>query len=995
MSVSQDVYSRFLTLVIVKHVLSDDERSRADGPMSEAIGAEVAQGKRMDARRPYLATVSGKGGWDTDPAKAARYAGWANVSLLDHLASVTRGALQLAEVDLTAAGVDTDAMSRRLHVIAATAFLHDADKMLGVARETEVTVEQMEGLMQRYGVHAFLAEGGASVSAAQMTVLVDEAEVGRSGKVRPGLARPNRESINDIGYVRVADRADGMSLLVQGQQGLSPVQLALREITGFGGYHTVALTKPWTALEIREPHLPLLCDAFLDGVSEACLLATDMPPLLQRNHDGLALAVVPLHVRDAVIEGGIAEILHRIGGAVRLETNARGALHIMDARGSHADLGTAIGDMTGKDRANLFRLHVDAMKSHGAAIDELLGPYGLAPSYPDLSSYGGKLAPFWTDEEALSETAAVAALDAIAITASLRSDKGQAGKPRNGRARPFQPEEREKQLAALLEAALPGAWEALADMEDGISRYNVLAAYAAGAAAGEPELARKVHALCDQWLAGDAAVDGATGREGINDHITVASNRFEEAIRRHLTSILDGKAVTADEEAPGRCHFTNAPVPRSAVVDGASGLYGLNVSAFSGRMGRPASFRSSQSETLVSTVAEAEGRLLTKACLEAGKSPAKRGTPVRVSSPTSAGLFPALVYERGQRARDYAMSDALRVKLVDGKLRLGDQTGLSQRNRIAVHEEYPTRTASSRTEPGQVAFTRQIIEVAMRTGRPVHVFRGLPVPRPEFVHFDCLPPAIEAMLGGKGLRLEQLPGASLMLRGVDAIGQAFGLELALRFGDPGTRYGAACEVWSMCRDKEEGTPSPEVSTAGMVIRTALGRKDMEGLKTRTDSSVVDFGRAMAMVQRRSNPSDGKGFGEVGMKLAFNAVGELSRMGETSRDSLVTGVVGAIRELFERRNFYARKEVRDGLSPETAAERAATLFVDGIWNGALEGVAPASRTRKVLLATYRHAFETESRGRYAKFRSLAPGDTRNGTDDIVDAEDDEAEAADEA
>ena len=129
--VARNVFSRFLEIVVRDHVFSDAERTRASGPLNETVRKDIDAKKRIDGRAPFLTAISGKGGWHPDPATAEDRARWSNVSLLDHICSVVRGALVFAELDLSATGVAEPDLKRRLAIIAAIAFLHDADKIVG------------------------------------------------------------------------------------------------------------------------------------------------------------------------------------------------------------------------------------------------------------------------------------------------------------------------------------------------------------------------------------------------------------------------------------------------------------------------------------------------------------------------------------------------------------------------------------------------------------------------------------------------------------------------------------------------------------------------------------------------------------------------------------------------------------------------------------------------------------------------------------------------
>ena len=107
---SGDVFKRFLSTVVNEGAFGAAERERDNSAISDAERRRIEQG-RQDFRVPKLMRISGKGGYVEGPEFVGRKA-FRNVSLLDHLVSVTRGALVFAEVDLRAAGVEETSLPR-------------------------------------------------------------------------------------------------------------------------------------------------------------------------------------------------------------------------------------------------------------------------------------------------------------------------------------------------------------------------------------------------------------------------------------------------------------------------------------------------------------------------------------------------------------------------------------------------------------------------------------------------------------------------------------------------------------------------------------------------------------------------------------------------------------------------------------------------------------------------------------------------------------------
>lgn len=958
MSTAEAVYGAFLRDVVIARVFGDAERARDGTQLAAAQRDEIAQGKRIDARAPFLARRSGKGGWSDDPDKAARYARFINVSLLDHACSVVRGAMQLAEIDLRARRdpPEEGELRRRLGSITAIAFLHDADKMLDQPRTAGLDVPQISELMGRFGIDDFLEQHGDVLSAAEMRVLIELAETSQAGR----LQGAPRSALHDCTYVRLADRLDSIYLQFAPDPEKPDQKIGsdgvLEELARYDDLDTDAV-RHWRAVRISDPHTPFLLDALQVCLSQACRSRHGHPPLLETHHDGTLLVLIPQAHSDAVIETALAKVTGDLGNAIRIEVNLRGATRLLDARASFDELREALAKMPAADREKLLFVNRDALVSRSQEITTLLGQLGFPPLPPDLVRFMGRLVPLWQRTTGMNEAVQAMHITAALVNAVLSCTDTMPDIPDVA--------QREIELRHLLESAgllQDAPWlPALPDL----TRHTLLAAVAAAGAARDQISA-------DALLGPDGLValwfEGRGERRGLRDSIAPAGARLAEAVASHYRTLIAGHLVTApDEIADGRCHFTNAPLPRHARIDGTTGLYGVKVSAFSGREGRPESHLSLQAETLVAPIAEAEHRLRTIVFERPGRSASRRDVPLLVSSPTAGGLFGALAYARGNDLHEYAFADVLRVRKDKG-LTYHDGDGETRRVRIARYEEMPTRWASSETEPGQISFVAMAFAAAQRLGRPIHLFRGLPRPRPDFVHFDALPLTIERLLGGTGARLEQLPRAVALLRGIEEITNAtgFGVELASRFCDPDTRYSAACDALTRA-EKRLAASNPNKAEA--LRRIVIFSQNIleNAMPSENDRAIVAFGEAMALVQRVPRQDKGDNVVELGLRTALDAAERLERMGQVHDDSLVAGVAGEIRKVLARQDLLAARDIRGGRSPDDAIEAAARQFVESIWHGAFGGTVPAARDRRIALATYRFSFARAARARFEVVR----------------------------
>lgn len=936
-------YKTFLRTIVAEGIFSDSERSRQSGMLKENEKKEITAGTRIDVRTPFLAAISGKGGWVADKGKAERYARFTNVSLLDHLCSVVRGALVFAEMDLTAFGVAGTELDRRLARIAAVAFLHDADKMLGLSRSEELTPEHVGILLKHYGVDRFLEQFAEWLEPDILIACIDEVEITRGGRLRPGAPIPPRDLVRDCAYVRLADRLDGKFLDTE-EGGADAV---IRQLADFDGLRTDVIKKTMRVVRIEDPHSTFLLDELQAALSDACLIRHGVRPLIELHHDGRLLCIVPEDGFDDVVSEALRLVVKPLKGEMRININNKGAIYLLDASAKLTELTNIVQLSEVKLREDLLRVKKDFAIRHRDGLDDLFASTSYLPIWPEnLQNFGAQLVPPFRVPES-EEGISAFLLDTQTIACVLCCTT----------AKDFQ-DSREVELCDLLKESLDLDLPSWLGEADNVSRRSVLAALSAAYARENRELWDKLlglDGLAALWL------EGRPGRKGLNDGIESSGLRLAAVVEQHFSALVRRKLVIAkDETAEGRCHFTNQPVGAEARIDLNTGLYAVKISAFSGREGRFESHENSKAETLLSPIAEAEHRLRQ---IRFGKPSTRREVAVQVSSPTTAGLFPALAFDGSGPdhfllTKNLTFSDVLRRKRDGDKLTFSDLDGHERRLRIARYEEFPKRLVGVGNAPGQIAFIRRVFEVSRRTGRPVHLFRGLPRPTAAFVSFDALPSAVELMLEGLEFRLEQIDEKIELLEKLEAIAETtgFGLDLALAIGDPQSRFGAACDALARC---ERGAEN-DLRLQG--IRSFLVNilEKSETLMSDIDRAIVAFGEAMAKVQRARNSSDGGNIPETGFRVALEAAENSVRIGQSSEDAIEAAVGGLLQDTLERRGLYARRDVRGGESLAEALNEAVKIFVRDVWFGAFIGKSPMMKRRRIAIASYRWAFERAAR-----------------------------------
>ena len=948
---SRSVYGSFLEDVVRQGVFSEEQRTRGAGrPLGDKAKRAIDKGESIDVRAPFLATVSGKGGWVRGP-EFDRRKPFMNVTLIDHLVSVVRGALVFAEIDLRAAGVPENELPARLARVAAVAFLHDADKMLQRDRQMEIRPADVEGLMRDYGIVRFLAKFGQMLEAERMTSLIDQVETTRANRMRPGAPILSLQEIRDCAYVTLADRLDGAYLDTR-----KGGDCVVRELEVFkkDNLHSDALGD-WRALRIVSPHTPFLLDELQGHFSIACEDCHGHPPLIEVHHDGELLLVAPSKGFDEIFNKAVDNLAKAFDLDPRVNISARGMPDILDGVRDLCDVREHLKENV-RTAGKALQISVDLVHPVADAttiksrIDDIFAPFGVAPVWPDLDRSSARLVSPWSAHHEKDDERNAFLPDAATVAVALACKAPQPARKLNvpdARAR-------ERELVKLLtQSGVPiPAW--LLDLTHDISRRNLLSALAAASAINDGALHEALlgdDGLVNLWLRGRG------NRQGLLDKIDNPGLHMAAAAQKWFRAAAQGCLLRADDEnAEGRCHFTNAPVPRNSRIDLSTGLYGVKVSAFSGREGRWESFNSPKRETLVSPLALAEHRLRSIRVRRSGGQP---DVPILISSPTSAGLFASLVYVHDDLPLELSLFDALRAdnRKSDGPVFRGME-GSSRRCRIGRYESFPNRMASRDPNIGVITFVRMIFETAQRIGRPIHVFQGLPRPDPGFVSFDFLPEHLVAALEGMSFRIEQIPPKVHLLLIVEKVASTtnLGLDLATCIADPETRFAAACDA-VMRIDRMDERKAEAMSFLRHSLLNLLEDKDMS---TESDNVIVRFAKSMSHVQRAPRDSAGSTVSEMGLRVALDAVEAAGQLGQTSRDSLVHAIMGSLGKELKRKDHDSRKSTGTDSTWESSLLSAAEIFVDDVWPKAFGKTSPSSRQRRIALAIYRMSFKRAAR-----------------------------------
>ena len=925
LALAKAVYEAFMREVVEKHVLTDRV-----GALSAQKQKKVDTKLDIDVRPVRLMTISGKGGWSADPDVRERYAGSTNVTLLDHLLSVVRGAVTFAALDTLAANpeLDRDTLRSELRVVAAIAFMHDLDKDLGLTRDSALPLGPLAERWSAYGLDGFVGPELA-LRPDQIRALIEHAETSQVHR-SPAVTAPPRAIRHLMRYVALADKLDGLWL----KEGIDAVLERLEKDAAL----SADFLKSWAKIDLFDPHHPFLVDELQRYLSGQCERLEQVPPLIEVHQDGRLVMLIPAEQADRITQEGIKRLgrkLTRDLFQLRINVSVRAVPELLDAQPDHEGLIEYMEKVSlDRDFGRLFLVKASlADQAHTARLDELLGGLGLSPAWPKVT--GQTLTPFPSPGE-LPEAAQLH-LRRAAHLLVLLNHKQVKELPEY--------ESREQQLLEAVGVERPEWIVALADR---ISRQVFTGFWAVAVASEDAEVLERVwgeEGLLCRWL------EGPEGERGLRDSIDSKGAPIVDAVVQHFGDALGGRAVNVDGAGSKRCLFTDHPLTQRATFTPADKLYEIKKSAFSGREGRLEDIDSAQGEAQVSPVSYAEHRLRSHVHAAAGGKP--DGIPTLLSSPSTTGLFAALALANEADFGSLSVYDLAREQVSKGRVYQGFDA-YRHRYRVARFERMPERTVD------QVDQLRLLLRAALRFGRPVHLFRGLPSPEQAFFFFDAMPRRLADLIGGNRLRLEQIPSALERLETANLIlsTNGLGFEVFDRYARPLTRLGAVCLAWAQLHDDAKDGQSDRSGR----FRREFEQLMEEPLMSDTEAPLVELGRAAARIQQR--PRGGASANEelLSFNLSLETAIDAWRLKQRDPESLTMAIAGELETNLARKQKIAAAKNRDGETLQEAFIAFARRFVDDVWFGVLEGRPPAQANRRVLSSIYRMSFLTAPRAK---------------------------------
>ena len=961
-----EVYGAFLEECITSRVLND------------RYGPEEKRSKgKIDGRPVRLVTISGKGGWTDDFALAERWRHSNNISLLDHLLSVARGALMFWLADTIPSSINEADMAKieqLAYAVVCIAFLHDIDKDLGLQRGATINVIDVEERMHRYGIDKFLAGQRIYISPAAMLNYIEEVEGTQAAK-SPAAPDYDRQIARTCRYVELADKLEGQFTSRKQDAGIDGVISLLEDWPVFQDSEW----KHWKKVEIYDHLHVFLLDNFQRALSAACRKITGCLPLIEIVHDGHLLCVIPLEHAENIKVKALDSFLDALPYGLRFEVNNRLACKFIGGTASWETCQDVMNPRGYWDNRfiNLLALSKQIANDYGEEIDTLFNTAGMKTSWSpsDEGTAGATVKPALEhpggDAGDLGmEPAHALAFLVIALNHTDIQRKTSAPDAKI----------REKELVECFKARgkQPPDWVTSVPDECGRTHRILLALWSIGEIwrLADDDL-DEAHDLLNAIVGHKGLVrlwlEGDENRTGLSNQIKDISSDIKNALRQRFKGYLSGYPVKPFDvtTSPKRCILCNEPVDSSWQVSTASRAHGIKVSAFSGRDGRNDHLSSTSRDTHLCPVCLAELQLRQEAQDEFKGS---GDLPPLISSPVIMGLFGSLAFESEETDISMGLHDLNRLEIKKGSVYYGIDCQ-NRRIRIARLERLPSKDRELVTQ------LHIVLKAVRRLGRPIHIFRGVPHRHPAIFYFDALPTWLERLLGGNSLRIEQITIALSKLELFEVLANANGLGIAwakqLADPKPITALGALCVAWAMAVDRL-GNGNRDHVWSLIKYKTRehalahiknIGGKQLK-LKDNTEP-LIRLAWLATRVQKRIGIGASTNKQILCWKIALDFYSGAQCSVTTDRTALVLGLASRLEEELTRKNEAAAKKHRDDQPLNQACLEFASHFVEEVWTKVFQLKEPTSQKRRLAAAIYRFAL-------LEAYRERGIAETENGT-----------------
>ena len=953
--VAVEVYGAFMEECVMKHVIFD------------VVGSESNnRSNKIDRRTIRLISISGKGGWSQNQNLATRWQNNNNISLLDHVLSVGRGALMFwlhDNYDEKISEKDKETIIRVAYSVVCIAFLHDIDKDLQLGRNDDISASAIEERMKRYGIDAFLKKQGINISSSAMQNYIERVE-GTQAYKNPPATDYDRLIAEACPYVELADKLDGTFASLDKGKGIDGVVKMLERWP----LPQSDYLKQWEKIEIHDHLHFFLLDRFHEALSNTCSDLTGFRPLIEIVHDGTLLCVIPKADSAKIKEKALDRFIDALPFKLRFSVNNKLACKFVGAEASWVACKNAMAPTNwnsgNSDFSNLLALPREFAQSHKEEIDNLFELAHIDNTWGgfDSKSTSATVKPAFECPDGGQWDFEIDPVHTLMFLVVMLNHAYL--KKRESNKVTIDADYRERELRTLMQSDKRHIPDFIVNLHDGRSRRILVALWTVSEIQKlygyDFKEAKSIlnsvvssNGLVGRWI------EGTDEYLGISCQIPDEAGEIKRALHQRFSAYTSGTMVIPydTDEYSKRCILSNEPVNKFRNVDASSNAHGIKVSAFSGRDGRNDHLASSKSDTHLSLVSLAE--LILRQIAQGGQK--GKDLPPIISSPTSTGLFGGLVFENENSEESLSLYDFSSLDHKKGKVYEG-LACQTKRIRVARLESMPTK------EQDIVAFLHRTAVAAQRLGRPIHIFRGMPYRHPAILFYDAIPSWLEKLIGGNSLRIEQLPNAITKLELYKNISQAngLGIEWARKLAEPQNELGALCVAWdhSLNRDNSKNSHvwyNIRVQTHDHARNIICIDEKGNTMKLKNnDHPLIRLAWLATQIQKRRNESASSNKQLLCWTISINFILNAKFMlkdkslNMNDRNALILGIASSLEEELKRKGDAAARKHRDDKSLSEGCIDYATHFVDEVWPEIFQSKEPTSTQQRIAKAIYRFA-----------------------------------------
>ncbi|MDD1826218.1 hypothetical protein LRP52_28995 [Photobacterium sp. ZSDE20] len=926
--------------VLLESVVSGALMKDRTGGLSDEALTQISQNKRIDIRPPLWSACSGKGGIGYEN-------NYRNVSLLDHCISVATGAITFSASKMVSDGWEVgEKLERYLFMVGLVALLHDVNKLLdGSPSLSDKKVDSlMSDLYQRWDLENVVSQYGLDLDAKALFRLINLVEAGTALTGAEGGVEDRLLRVLVRKYVRLADQLDSTFAKLGSDGGINGV---LKLIATCNNILPDNLLH-WRHISLFDPAHPYLLDKLLAHLSVQCRQISGLPPLLAIHHDGQLDILLPEVLASEIADAALSRFNRSLQPELSIDISTAQLPTILNGKPTWSQLSAAYLEQ--EVEVNNTRLlsvgRIDADYFINYVAD---GRFGLSFSQKSLNQKGATLSPEPFESGDVNEEHFFLISGLIILVLSHPSKSKRVKLPsyldRIGlieKALLEQdykitiPDELRHQLSQR-------AWFGMEVAALAISNPNIYELLI-GSSGILQQIYHGRHDSKGKEISG--IIHGLEGNKN--------SPKIDLTIAR-IKTLLSGKPII--DGLKGRIDGYQACLvtgqPGEGKILSSDGLLGIKVSHFSNRRGRPAELGKAVGHTFVCPMSSIE--YIERGHRHGSK---KVKTPASICSPAVTGLFgeARMDDEREADRSDYLdLFDLSRAKLGDKKVLIGPEL-FTRRAYLARQESIPAKIKD------QLEWILRLIRAVQRTGRPFHVFAGLPHQRPEILYIDCLPPALRRLAQDRnGFRLEELNELRDKFELASSLLNVHGsVSLINALSSPTQQYSALCKSLMLLEDRVEDLRKknnlkeiPSLHRVALLVTERLFTLRGTNVMSKQESSIILLAQKAAGLQRAFGTGASRGKQQLIFRLILDEIRQSVRNKKTSDHELRNAIAGKLETKFKGSDMYlgAAKHRRD-LSTFDACVEIADFFINEIWHQLLNARMPSQKLISQLMEIYR-------------------------------------------